>query len=87
MKKHYGCLDHGCVFGHAGGMGTNAGCRCLSRLDLPDKRRVHDGILALRREVVHVKMLVRHAIVRNHKQSSTCALCIDIEAIENGESL
>ncbi len=24
----YGCSDHGCVYGHQGGMGTNAGCRC-----------------------------------------------------------
>lgn len=24
-----GCSDGGCVFGHAGGMHTNAGCRCM----------------------------------------------------------
>lgn len=24
-----GCTDHGCVFGHPGGMGTNMGCRCI----------------------------------------------------------
>lgn len=23
-----GCSDHGCVFGHPGGMGTNGGCEC-----------------------------------------------------------
>ena len=86
MKKHYGCSDHGCVFGHPGGMGTNGGCRCLSRLDPSDKRRVNDGILALRREVVHVKMLVRHAVVRNHEPSKACSFCLDIKAIEDGES-
>lgn len=25
----YGCRDAGCVFGCAGGMGTNGGCHCL----------------------------------------------------------
>lgn len=24
-----GCGDHGCLFGHRGGMGTNGGCQCL----------------------------------------------------------
>jgi hypothetical protein len=24
-----GCTDHGCVFGHPGGMGTNGGCECM----------------------------------------------------------
>lgn len=24
-----GCTDHGCIFGHPGGMGTNGGCACL----------------------------------------------------------
>jgi len=24
-----GCTDHGCIWGHPGGMGTNGGCRCL----------------------------------------------------------
>lgn len=25
----FGCSDSGCIFGHEGGMGTNAGCYCL----------------------------------------------------------
>jgi hypothetical protein len=87
MKKHYGCSDHNCVFGHASGMGTNAGCRCLSRLDPSDKRRVHGGITALRKEVTYVKMLVRHAVIKNHEPSKACALCIDIEDIKNGEDI
>ena len=24
-----GCSDHGCVYGHSGGMGTNGGCACI----------------------------------------------------------
>lgn len=24
-----GCLDHSCIFGHPGGLGTNGGCGCL----------------------------------------------------------
>lgn len=23
-----GCSDHGCIFGHRVGMGTNGGCQC-----------------------------------------------------------
>lgn len=28
-----GCSDHGCVFGHPGGMGTNGGCGCIKETD------------------------------------------------------
>ena len=28
----YGCSDHGCIYGHPGGMGTNGGCRCRREL-------------------------------------------------------
>lgn len=39
-----GCTDHGCVFGHPGGMGTNGGCACIKETDALRLRRT---ILAL----------------------------------------
>ena len=32
MVDLYGCSDHNCIYGHAGGMGTNGGCRCEKEL-------------------------------------------------------
>lgn len=32
MVDLYGCTDHGCIFGHRGGMGTNGGCQCHKEL-------------------------------------------------------
>lgn len=29
LQADAGCSDHNCVYGHAGGMGTNGGCQCL----------------------------------------------------------
>jgi hypothetical protein len=47
-----GCSDHGCVFGHPGGMGTNGGCHCLSDLRPPDlRRRVTKNVRVLRAEL------------------------------------
>lgn len=34
-----GCSDHGCIFGHHGGMGTNGGCQELKSHDVDDMRR------------------------------------------------
>ena len=45
-----GCTDHGCVFGHPGGMGTNGGCRCLD--DLRYGKATPLRVSKLRREIV-----------------------------------
>lgn len=39
-NEDVGCSDHGCVFGHPGGMGTNGGCRCLEGLPTRGRRTV-----------------------------------------------
>lgn len=42
------CSNHGCVFGHPGGMGTNGQCHCLD-IRPPDARiRATRNVLALR---------------------------------------
>lgn len=52
--RGYGCTDHGCVFGHPGGMGTNGGCKCLDKYEVRDNpealRRIRVGVRALRAE-------------------------------------
>jgi hypothetical protein len=59
-----GCSDHGCVFGHPGGMGTNGGCHCLSDLRPPDlRRRVTKNVRVLRAE-----------IDRLQRENDTCGL-------------
>lgn len=46
------CGDHGCVFGHPGGMGTNAGCRCIPpvgrKVGIEQHKRLHDQVRGLR---------------------------------------
>ncbi len=42
------CTDHGCVFGHPGGQGTNAGCRCLDGLKGLRRVYVREAIKAVR---------------------------------------
>jgi hypothetical protein len=41
--RGYGCTNHGCVFGHPGGMGTNGACHCL------DPRELHENFEAEQR--------------------------------------
>lgn len=36
-----GCSDGGCVFGHPGGMHTNAGCRCMVGTIHEVRSRIH----------------------------------------------
>ncbi len=37
----YGCTDHGCIWGHPGGMGTNGGCRCAADMPLGARVRLY----------------------------------------------
>lgn len=48
-----GCSDHGCVFGHPGGMGTNGGCHCLMNAipHVSDRVRIRKFIIGLRRAI------------------------------------
>lgn len=73
-----GCTDHGCIFGHPGGMGTNGGCACLrdirpagERLRL--LRNVHllvKAIEHLRNELTAARLERDEA--RNDLQELTC---------------
>jgi hypothetical protein len=39
------CTDHGCIYGHPGGMGTNGGCHCLTEVrDVDDRRQISAAI-------------------------------------------
>lgn len=42
------CSNHGCVFGHPGGMGTNGQCHCLDIRPPEDRIRATRNVLALR---------------------------------------
>lgn len=47
--EELGCSDHGCIFGHPGGQGTNGGCRCLDDARWTEGRgRLRAKIVALR---------------------------------------
>lgn len=54
-----GCSDHGCIWGHPGGMGTNGGCNCLKSLryglTLDDVRKFQRNIHALRARVAELE--------------------------------
>lgn len=41
------CTDHGCVFGHPGGMGTNGGCQHFKERDLTAMRRTMAQLAAI----------------------------------------
>lgn len=42
-----GCTDHGCIFGHPGGMGTNGGCACEKEVrSVTVRRRLRKNIQA-----------------------------------------
>lgn len=42
------CTNHGCVFGHPGGMGTNGQCHCLDIRPDENRIRATRNVLALR---------------------------------------
>lgn len=47
-----GCTDHGCIFGHPGGMGTNGGCACLKEVRPASMRRKYErNVRLLRAEI------------------------------------
>jgi hypothetical protein len=48
------CSDHGCVWGHPGGMGTNGGCQHLKGELVPSRRIIRQLGKALREERVEV---------------------------------
>lgn len=53
-----GCSDHGCIWGHRGGMGTNGGCGCLKdlmRLPLEVRHRLQRNIKAMQRELEELR--------------------------------
>ena len=51
MADIQACTDHGCIYGHPGGMGTNGGCKCLYELPLDKRRRAEQNIRALRAQL------------------------------------
>lgn len=56
MVEYFGCSDHGCVFGHPGGMGTNGGCRCIqSHMTPAGRHKLQRGIAALRARVAELE--------------------------------
>lgn len=39
------CTNHGCIYGHPGGMGTNGGCHCLAEVrDVDDRMQISAAI-------------------------------------------
>jgi hypothetical protein len=51
-----GCTDHGCIFGHPGGMGTNGGCACVRAIrGAEESIRFQRNIRALRDEVARLR--------------------------------
>ena len=46
-----GCSDHGCVFGHPGGMGTNGGCQHLKEREYAPLRRMVQQLAAVARRL------------------------------------
>lgn len=50
-----GCSDHGCVWGHPGGMGTNGGCKCIptrpNHVTRETLREIRMGVQALNMEL------------------------------------
>lgn len=51
-----GCTDHGCLFGHPGGMGTNGGCECVKELRPTWLRlKVMKNVRLLRAEIRRLK--------------------------------
>lgn len=68
-----GCSDHGCVFGHPGGMGTNGGCRCLKTFistNPVNGRRVHKNIRLLRAEIKRLRELLPPDSSCKHEEPS-----------------
>lgn len=46
-----GCTDHGCIFGHPGGMGTNGGCHCLEMRPTAERLRIERNVRLLIRAI------------------------------------
>ena len=47
-----GCTDHGCIWGHPGGMGTNGGCHCLMDDDRATLRKSQRAVRQLRLDLI-----------------------------------
>lgn len=56
-----GCTDHGCVWGHDGGMGTNGGCRCLVDDDRKTLRAANRAVRMMRVELAALREVVKAA--------------------------
>ncbi len=54
------CSDHDCMFGHAGGMGTNGGCQCRKLMTSwanEDKWRFERNIKAMRDRIAELETM------------------------------
>lgn len=72
-----GCTDHGCVFGHPGGMGTNGGCHCLEICPTAERLRVERNVRLLIRAIQDLRNELTAARLerdeaRNDLQEVTC---------------
>lgn len=60
-NEERGCSDHGCVWGHRGGMGTNGGCHCLphspEHLTKEEWYSIRRGIFNLNQEIRTLRRL------------------------------
>jgi len=50
-----GCTDHGCIWGHDGGMGTNGGCHCLMDDDRKTLRAANRAVRMMRQELAALR--------------------------------
>lgn len=74
---YLGCSDHGCVFGHPGGMGTNGGCNCLDGVRSPiDRVHIRTGIQQLRDKV---KRLENQLILTQAGANAAGAQMLDVQ--------
>lgn len=55
VNEIVGCTNHGCVFGHPGGMGTNSRCVCLDIHPDTKRRQVERNIRLLRAEIQRLR--------------------------------
>lgn len=63
-----GCSDHGCIFGHPGGMGTNGSCVCEREIRSPDmRRRIRKNIELYRTTIAALGIAIEKGYITAHE--------------------